>query len=411
MTKNQKKMIVVLSPEKASPWYSCISITQNLLKTYQMLFLKESQALTYENFTPASLKLMASCLIKAKPSHLVFIDHQQGYLPLIKYLASNHPGFLANLRIVIHVFGDFTLSASTWCYFEQHLKGLNIKFLGASERQCELLKTLIHDKGSVAYQPFTVDTSIWNYKKNKINDYYVYSGRISATKNVELLCEYFARYQRLCKTKSKLVICGEFDDLGAPYFGFHPPKGFSQTSFTYKILLNKDISPYIEFRGFQNTQELKKLLTGAKGIISLSTYHDEDFGMAIAEALCLGTPSLLTQWAGFSSFNIDEKLVQYVPVKFEEGKITLSYSDFESAMSHLEIHGAKKVDREQLAIKAQEKFGILQKELKQHLDDEFTPFFGFTLNYYYIEKNHCRFSLRNGLRDYQIIYRSYYGQV
>ena len=79
-------------------------------------------------------------------------------------------------------------------------------------------------------------------------------------------------------------------------------------------LLPPHLREKITFWGNQKKEMLRKINNASDLFISLSLYHDEDFGMSPAEALATGLPTLLTDWGGYSSFMSKEWCSDLVPV-------------------------------------------------------------------------------------------------
>ena len=70
----------------------------------------------------------------------------------------------------------------------------------------------------------------------------------------------------------------------------------------------------VKFLGNQASSDLVKIYHAADLFVSFSTYNDEDYGMAPAEAMCTGLPCLLSNWAGYSNFKDYSDQVKLVPI-------------------------------------------------------------------------------------------------
>lgn len=111
---------------------------------------------------------------------------------------------------------------------------------------------------------------------NKPDDYFVYLGRISRDKGIDLAIQATAR------TGHKLVIAGPGD----------------LRSLGYDELPNN-----VEHIGYVDRDQRNKVLSNAKGLLAL-THYLEPFGNIVAEAAMCGTPSITTDWGGFVD-NVD----------------------------------------------------------------------------------------------------------
>ncbi|MBV2167067.1 MAG: glycosyltransferase [Bdellovibrio sp.] len=135
----------------------------------------------------------------------------------------------------------------------------------------------------------------------------LYTGRLSRQKQILSLIKCFEEASvYLLKNKKApphLLLAGNFDDLGRPYLDEHD--NLNQYFSEYALLKNSlspEISKRILYLGNLNEGSLCSLYNLADAYISLSLHNDEDFGMSPAEALCSGTPAILTSWGGFNSF-------------------------------------------------------------------------------------------------------------
>jgi glycosyltransferase involved in cell wall biosynthesis len=140
----------------------------------------------------------------------------------------------------------------------------------------------------------------------------VYGGRVSLQKNVEPLLEIWRRFRSVAH--AKLVIAGTFDDLGAPLTGIREPLNGSFQRFESCLAGSGAI-----YAGALSRDEMAGLYNAADAYLSLSAHHDEDFGLAPAEALCSGAAVLLSDWGGYSSFAGEVPGDSYfIPVRFAQ---------------------------------------------------------------------------------------------
>ena len=127
------------------------------------------------------------------------------------------------------------------------------------------IKKFYKREATVIYPP--VETA--DYKENKIEDYYVISGRLSSYKNFDLVIELFNNINQ------KLVVIGT---------GIEEKK--------LKSMAQKNI----QFVGKVSNEELHSILSRAKGYIF--PVKEEDFGIAPVEALSHGVPVLAHRSGG-----------------------------------------------------------------------------------------------------------------
>ncbi|MCC6278510.1 MAG: glycosyltransferase family 4 protein [Oligoflexia bacterium] len=131
---------------------------------------------------------------------------------------------------------------------------------------------------------------------------FAYAGRISVQKNVLLLIKEFLKI-RVKHNNVRLLIAGEFDQILSAHFGFRHNNGiYFELINEFLDSLSSELKASIIFLGHLNRRDLTRVYKETDCFVSLSTFHDEDFGMAPAEALCQGVPAILTNWAGYSGF-------------------------------------------------------------------------------------------------------------
>jgi len=146
------------------------------------------------------------------------------------------------------------------------------------------------------------------------------------------------RFAKTSLRPLKLALAGEMDDISPPLVGTRRKDGETRREWNEFV---SDLSPEDRRRiqhlgNLKSSADLRGLYNAADLFCSLSLYHDEDFGMSPAEALCSGTACVLTAWGGFSGF---KKLgSQLVPVKFKNAAPHIESKDVQQA-----IHSALKV--------------------------------------------------------------------
>ena len=117
----------------------------------------------------------------------------------------------------------------------------------------------------------------------------------------------------------------------------------------------------------------------------MSTHNDEDYGMSPAEAICTGLPSILTDWAGYSSFKIgDTNGCTLVPTKINTENNSIAYARpalFKSLIKNVEVIKSFQLNREKISKINSDNFSISGNVvvLKEILNSKPEKFKGFTL--------------------------------
>jgi len=330
-------IIASLRSSNISDWTSCQSITKNLFETYNQINEKHSvnhyeYSLDGHFFELAEL---VKKLYEDKTEVLSFIDHDLTPLKILKVVSELYKDWRP--KIIFHIFGDFTLYSPAWSENNELLKEFPVTFVSSSSKQALLLSSFLNEDNKTSSQKlsfpvetnkFKFDPSIRKETRTKLEikedeTIYLYTGRLSLQKNIVEMVNLFAKSIQLGKDNCRLLIAGDFDDLGLPYTGQRiAQSGYMMAVMKAVLSLPSNIQTKISFLGNLNVNDLIKYYNCSDYYISLSTHNDEDYGMSPAEAMACGLPLILTNWGGFSSFcheKYNETL--FVEVKDNEDRI------------------------------------------------------------------------------------------
>ncbi len=331
--------IVVFNKE--SSWVSCQTITRNLLKAYEKLWGKEGFNLFFMGDTREEHWPLAQKVWNSNPSRVVFLDHYPHPMEFLMALNQKYEGEELP-ELIFHVYGDFTLYPKEWLSLQSILKNTQVKFVCASNKQVDLVsKFLIRPKTRVERCHFPSDVTKFHFSRDKRNETrrqlglrddeiaIIYSGRISLQKNVEMLMQYVVNLMMRSPFSIRFFVAGPFDDIGAPFFGLHFEKGYAYQRFQSRLkMVPEEFQSRMKYLGNLNTEDLHGLYCAGDVFASLSLYHDEDYGMAPAEALMCGLPVVLSDWGGYASFSGDERDCLLAPVDITGSGLAVSGEEF-----------------------------------------------------------------------------------
>ncbi len=327
-------------------WVSCRTIGSNLLKSYESCLQKNFTSFDYnKELDGKGVAELAASILRKKITHLHFLDHLPHPIALITELLKQAPPEEMP-AFCFHVYGDFTFYAPEWWVLSHLLRKCKAQYLCASERQIKLVQKLINvPKETISLCPFPVDTNYYQYdpahraqgrEKFKLKDdeiVVLYTGRLSMQKNVELAIQETFSFFAKKKKKIKFLVAGNFDDMGAPFFGIYPQKGHQFQKLESLRMSIPESQGEVQWIGSLNSQELRLAYNAADIFISLSLYHDEDFGMSPAEAVACGLPCVLSDWGGYTGFAKLSNKVHLVQAKVERKGFYFQKTELQKALT------------------------------------------------------------------------------
>jgi glycosyltransferase involved in cell wall biosynthesis len=396
--------IALVHRHSPSSWVSCRSITSNLVAAYRLAFANsEIREFSLRcGMSRQEVFAQATRLAEFNPGSISFIDHAPHPGDMLRALIS-HYAASANRshkpfpQLNFHVFGDFALNAASWLDLKNLLSRQAVRFVCASEKQASLVRRFLREGNDdlAPWIPFPVSGDEFSFSAADIdsardkfglrkNDWaFVYTGRLSMQKNVTLLLSVFANFLEKVDANAHLFLAGPPDDLGVPYLGFHPLAGWfsSQLSERMRTYLTPAQRNQVHYLGELNPAEQRLLHHASDCYVSLSTHNDEDFGMAPAEAALCGSPLLLTDWGGFSSFrHLGASNCRLIPVKMRERAVLPEAGAVLSSMTQSYLTRVSIEQRDKLARAAFEFCSIesVAKKLSATLNSSPSPFAGFS---------------------------------
>jgi glycosyltransferase involved in cell wall biosynthesis len=382
---------------KESDWFSVTKILNNLISSYELAYGKENIIhidLPWD-CNADDVDKSKSDLLAAQCDKVVFLDHRPHPILLLKELKKEVIDSFQ--EIVVHVYGDFTLTFKEWAMFDRVMSGSKVKLICASDKEVDLVKNVSNQEDSLFKCPFPVKDEEFYYdqsKKAEIRKQYdidendivfLYVGRLSKQKrNLETIKAFLDLRQSGELDKShKFLVAGGFDLLGQPYFDERQLIGEYFRRIMQVIEGYPDeIRESVQLIGSIKNTTLIDYYNASDFFLSMSTYHDEDYGMAVAESLCCGLPAIITDWAGYSSFHLkdESKATHMVDVKLSP---KIAEVNFEKLSQILKSAKSLKLDsraREEVSKVYHSHFTITAaaKILKEIHDSEEVIFKGFS---------------------------------
>jgi glycosyltransferase involved in cell wall biosynthesis len=329
-------------------WTSCRAIAANLAQAYDQAFDGGCLFFKFPRVhEPDTVENIVFSIFKSNPSEIVLIDNNfPGPAPIISALKRRFGDRMPTLYI--HVYGDFGRACAHWIQLEKTLLGSEVHFICASSRHRAFMDSLIHGGGLTYDCPYPVSARDYDFDAElrererkrfglRAEDrLIVYTGRLTLQKNVLRLTEEFRRLMAGGREPYALYLAGSFDNLGGPFDHRIPVPGLIYGRLQSLIdQLPTNQRPRIRYLGALDSNQLRGLYCAADGFASLSLFHGEDFGMSPVEASMTGLPACLTDWGGFSDFDIDPESVFYVPAHIDETGLFLKSAEIQNALRKL----------------------------------------------------------------------------
>lgn len=374
--------IALIYSQNPSDWVSCQKIVKNLAQAYHLIDGSTVVDIEYtQDMSEYAVAQSIKALANFNPSHVVCIDHKPHPLPLLEGYFSQLKDL--NTKFIFHTFGDFSLNLKKWHNLEKQFTERSVLFYGASQRQTSLLSEFI-DPSNLATCPFPISENEFKFssiiRDNTRNRYewqedkvFLFTGRLSRQKQTKELVSTFAAWLEKSNAKARLILVGDFDEVGDPYTDRGEWIGeYLHETMDFHESLPQEIKQRIEFHGFKTNSELHDYYCAADSFVNISVHNDEDYGMSCAEALSCGLPMILTDWAGFSSFAFSglEEFVSFVPVELIlNGRVT-DFKTLTAAFS--KTLNQNFLDRRSwISQQSLQATGInaISNKVRQHLDD------------------------------------------
>ncbi|MAZ49192.1 MAG: hypothetical protein CME65_11560 [Halobacteriovoraceae bacterium] len=267
-------------PTKLQEWRSLNTIIENLSSTYQEEYQMS------ESVNDAGI-LLSIC---NTPEEI------KAYLKQFK-----------DERVIIHLHGDFIENLVEWNSLFLKFPEKKFQLLASSHSQAKIIEKILKTKCRVCTPiPYTLSSKELS---SRTKQKFVYYGRLSENKNIDWLIKLFKKFQSITNRQDRLDIYGIPDNISC----FVKNMSRLQRPLIEEIIDLAKNEPNINI---YPTNHSSRVLENYDHFISLSTYHDDDFGVGIIEAINTGLNPILSNWGGLRDINrnlnkdgIDLKLV------------------------------------------------------------------------------------------------------
>lgn len=390
MTYPSSKILVIGG---GSEWHSCRTLSINLKKAYELAF---GSRVVFKSYLEISGLRQQGNFCFEDFGKIVLLDHNPHPAEILKKILCLPTGSGFTGSIDIQLYGDFTMHAAEWMEVESLLRDHPIQFICASERTTAFVSQFVKNaKRLVRTIPRPVDTLEFDFdpkERRRIRQKYgigprdrliVYTGRLSLHKNIDFMLNQFARLRRSSKVNTHLFVVGTFDDIGADAFGLPSLLGWNFKKVERTLSnMEPELKRQIHFIEPSRQSEVRQFLSAADLFWSFSLYHDEDFGLAPAEAMASGLPCVLSNWGGYSSFIKAHDAIELIDVSYSDGDFVFNVDQLQRRTRHHLETALLTNERRQLAKKFTDRFSIpaIAEALKELNQEQVSIFRGFNVN-------------------------------
>lgn len=286
------KKIFIFYNDDTHFWYSCNVIVKAVHEA-----LADAPEVTWCRASSGVSEADLCAIEKSSQSNEVYVylvSDNMNYQGIASQLTH-----LPDIIFIIPIYGNMTVEYVRWPELNKILKGRKVILLSASHRQCQQLSIFV-EGATIKKIPYPISSMHFLDLPQSIDNtvHLIYSGRITIQKNIFELMKVFNDVHKQ-NPHLKLHIAGEFHDRGYHLHGVDIDfEGFKTEFFDFIEASHGGI----EFHGFLSQEQIRKLNSQCDYVISMSTYHDEDFGVSVAQSLAQGLVPILSDWGGHPDY-------------------------------------------------------------------------------------------------------------
>lgn len=291
-----KNKIIIFKSRAQHFWYSCRIIEEHILNAFKQSDVNYEIFEWHESLTSDQLNSLAA---NSSELHFYFLSDFMKQQDICSQLINS--GIKG--KFYIPIYGNMTVEIYRWLSLGKILQGQKVFLLGASHRSCRQISKFVD--ADIVEVPFCFETALRKKSGKQDKLELIYAGRLTPQKNVlEMLQTFHEAHQ--FNPKLHLHVAGQFHDRKFHLHGYS--LNIDEYNAEIRSLLNHSA---ITYHQNLNQDELLKLYQRCDYFISMSTYHDEDFGMSACQAAVMNLGLILSDWGGQASFK--EKSI-FVPV-------------------------------------------------------------------------------------------------
>jgi len=276
------------------------------------------------------------------PSRIILLDVNPSTMVFLRFVHDLIPS-RNKLSLVIFAYGNFLCSSELMYQVQPLLLGYEVHWIATSNAQAGVLRSCLKGEATVSIcaipigDSFSFDADLRTQVRARLKAepdeiLLLYAGRIASEKNVDLLIQLFKKMLEVRpSSRIRILIAGEFDDEDGGLVRGRLPLGFQFKTIFDQYLRQSD--PKISLLGKVDRDQLRSYYMAADVAVSMSLFHEEEFGLSVAESRMSGLPLMLTPWGG----HLDHPEIEPLAFSDEGGEPFFYLSDILDRMSKLSL--------------------------------------------------------------------------
>lgn len=240
------------------------------------------------------------------------------------------------VEIILPIYGDMTIQVNRWMRAHSLLVGWNVKLLVASTASKGQIERFVVNKDQIYISKHPLLEKYFSKAKviqDKSVVKFLYAGRISLSKNVLTMMSDFLAATKI-RDGIELNIYGDFDVIGHRFLCIIPQEEEIKKCF---LEIVKQSRGAIKYHGHLESNKMKDVYTHNDYFVSMSTYQDEDYGLAVAQAIASGCHPIITSWGGYRDFKVstqlEVKMNPYYRFEYDRKKLLKEFCSVEKVDS------------------------------------------------------------------------------
>lgn len=194
---------------------------------------------------------------------------------------------------------------------------------------------------------------------------FIYIGRISPQKNLNLIIKAYSKLQKSIQNKHPLIFYGKEDNLGYPNLGITETNYLKKLKFLIKKL---NIEEHCQFMGFIERERIQEIHGSNYVFISPSTHSDENFGMAAFRSLRSGVTCILSDWGGHKEFKSEySEQILFLKARLSNSGPSIDIDEISKAMIKAISQANELLPKVSSYFNLQNIYFLLEKEINRNV--------------------------------------------